>query len=78
MQDIIIKKIKYGWDVIVGDAYTGQLTYEEVLGVVASLVIQPSRRCLSWLKTKKEWDNYDKRVKRKIKRGKRRRICTKR
>ena len=55
MEDIIIKNLGNGcFDVIFEDKNTDQLTFEEMLGVVAQLTIPNEKRCLAWLKTSEQ------------------------
>lgn len=54
-QDIIIKSLENGcFDIVVGDKNTDQLTFDEMLGVIAQLTIPNKKRCLSWLKTREQ------------------------
>lgn len=51
--DIIIKQLDNGcFDLHVDDKSTGQLSFDEMLGVVAQLTVPENKRCLQWLKTK--------------------------
>lgn len=45
-----------GWKVTYGDRFADFLTYEEMLGLVASLTMadNPGRRCLAWLRTREQ------------------------
>lgn len=60
MVDIVIKKIPGTgcFDVVYGDKSTGQLTFDEMLGTIAQLTMPDNKRCLSWLKTKKEHELF--------------------
>jgi hypothetical protein len=59
MEDIIIKSLANGcFDVIVGDKSTDQLTFDEMLGVVAQLTVPDTKRCLAWLKTKEQHEAW--------------------
>lgn len=52
-----------GWTVRIGDRYAEQLTFDEMLGTIASLTIQqmagdtlPAKwPCQQWLKTAEQW-----------------------
>ncbi len=53
--EIIIRKEGNGFNVFVGDRSSGQLGYDECLGLVSTLVVQNSHKgCLSWLRTKEQ------------------------
>lgn len=57
--DIIIKRLENGcFDVCVGEKTTDQLTFDEMLGVVAQLTMPSEKRCLQWLKTKEQHDAF--------------------
>jgi hypothetical protein len=57
--DIIIKHLENGcFDVVVGDKSTDQLSFDEMLGVIAQLTIPKNKRCLNWLKTKEEHEAF--------------------
>lgn len=55
-QDIIIKHLERGYDVWVGDKHTEQLSYDEMLGVIATLCFGPNifRVHDRWFKTDDE------------------------
>lgn len=38
------------------------LTFDEMLGLVASLTMPESRRCLLWMKTQEEWDDRERQL----------------
>ena len=58
-KDIIIKHLDGGcFDVIVGNKSTEQLSFDEMLGVVAQLTMPRKRRCLFWLKTQKQHEAF--------------------
>lgn len=42
--------------------YAPGLTFDEMLGLVASLTMPESRRCVDWLRTQEEWDEREKRL----------------
>lgn len=53
--DIIIKQNDgRAFDVHVGDRYADGLTFDEMLGLVASITLPQGRGCLNWLKTEAE------------------------
>lgn len=57
--DIIIKQLDNGcFDLHVDDKSTGQLSFDEMLGVVAQLTIPAEKRCLEWFKTKKQHEAF--------------------
>lgn len=60
MSDIVIKKEDNGtFTVIVGREYADHLTFEEMIGMIATLCV--NGRCLQWLKTPeqhKRWDDF--------------------
>lgn len=55
-QDIIIKHLERGYDVWVGDKHTEQLSYDEMLGVIATLCFDLNilRVHDRWFKTDEE------------------------
>jgi hypothetical protein len=66
MEKIIIEECRNGFNVIHGDRYTEELTYEEMLGVISALTMPKERPCLQWLQTKEghesrrlNWSNKD-------------------
>ena len=46
--DIIIKQLDS----------TDQLSFDEMLGVVAQLTVPKNKRCLQWLKTKEQHESF--------------------
>lgn len=55
MNKIIIEILPNGcFDVKYQNKSTGQLSWEEMIGVVGQLTVPVRRHCLSWLKTNKE------------------------
>lgn len=38
------------------DRSSGELTFDEMLGLVASMTMPERRRCLEWMNTKEEWE----------------------
>ena len=48
------EEVTSGWLVRQGEKYSDGLGYDEVLGLVASLIIPEKRGCLQWLKTSEE------------------------
>lgn len=55
-QDIIIKRLEHGLDVWMGDKHTEQLTYDELLAVIASICSSEQIRMIrhGWFKTDEE------------------------
>ena len=51
-----------GWKVTYGDKYADSLTYDEMLGVVASITMPEKRPCLQWLKTEDEHNAFSARI----------------
>ena len=51
------------YNVIVGEKDTGHLTFDEMLGLLVILTIPQNSPHLYWLKTKKEWDEFEERLK---------------
>lgn len=50
--EIRIKKEGNGFNVFVADRSTGELGYDECIGLIATLIVENSHKnCLSWLKT---------------------------
>lgn len=45
-----------------GNQFAEGLTFEEMLGLVASITMPPKRNCLSWLKTQAQWDEQTKQL----------------
>lgn len=63
--DIIIKQLDNGgFDVHVGDKSTDMLSFDEMLGFVAQLTAPNNKRCIEWLKTKEQHEDFRKRFKR--------------
>lgn len=49
-----------GWKVQQGERYADALSYDEMLGLVASLTMPEKRPCLQWMRTQAEhitWNN---------------------
>jgi hypothetical protein len=42
-----------------GDRYAKQLTYDEMVWLVTSLLLPQNRLCVQWLKTKEQWDEWE-------------------
>lgn len=64
-RDITIKKCKDGsFEVWEGNRYSPNLTYDEVLGVVATLCMSCDAQRIhkSWLKTESGWKRYTERM----------------
>jgi hypothetical protein len=49
-----------GWSVTHGRKSAQGLGYDEMLGLVAAITMPAKRPCLQWLKTKQEWNNWNK------------------
>lgn len=45
-----------------GDTYADELTFDEMLGLVASITMPSKRGCLSWLKTAEQHKAWEDRV----------------
>ena len=59
-QDIIIEQLPDGgYDVHYGDKRTGQLGYDEMLGLVSCLAMPDSRPCLQWLQSEEHHKNWE-------------------
>lgn len=57
MTDITIKQYDDGYfEVFQGDKSSGELSYDEMLGLITSLAMPESRPCLLWMKTKEQRD----------------------
>lgn len=55
VETIKIEKLEGGaFNVILGDRYSDQLGWDEMLGLVSALTIAKEPMCLSWIKTKEE------------------------
>lgn len=53
MEDITIKQYDDGYfEVFQGDKSSGELSYDEMLGLITSLTMSERRPCLQWMKTK--------------------------
>lgn len=48
--------------VLLGDRFQDQLTYEEMLGVVAQATMPANPRALTWLKTASEWRDEERQM----------------
>ena len=57
--DIIIKQLDNGcFDVQIANKSTDQLSFDEMLGLVAQLTVHENKRCLQWLKTKEQHETF--------------------
>jgi hypothetical protein len=57
--ELIKDPARPGWKLSVGDKYAECLTYDEMLGLFASVSMPKDKRCLTWLKTAQEHGVYD-------------------
>lgn len=57
--DIIIKQLDNGcFDVQIANKSTDQLSFDEMLGLVAQLTVPENKRGLQWLKTKEQHETF--------------------
>ena len=57
MEDITIKQYNKGYfEVFQGDKSSGELSFDEMLGLITSLAIPERCPCLQWMKTKEQRD----------------------
>lgn len=57
MEDITIKQYNNGYfEVFQGDKSSGELSFDEMLGLITSLTIPEHCPCLLWMKTKEQRD----------------------
>ena len=57
--DIIIKQLDNGcFDVQIANKSTDQLSFDEMLELVAQLTVPENKRCLQWLKTKEQHETF--------------------
>lgn len=57
MTDITIKQYNNGYfEVFQGDKSSGELGFNEMLGLITSLTMSERRPCLQWMKTKEQRD----------------------
>lgn len=57
MTDITIKQNNNGYfEVFQGDKSSGELGFDEMLGLITSLTMSERRPCLQWMKTKEQRD----------------------
>ncbi|MBM0153840.1 hypothetical protein [Segatella copri] len=57
MTDITIKQYNNGYfEVFQGDKSSGELGFDEMLGLITSLTMSERRPCLQWMKTKEQRD----------------------
>ena len=57
MKDITIKQYDNGcFEVFQGDKSSGELSFDEMLGLITSLTIPEHCPCLLWMKTKEQRD----------------------
>ena len=57
MEDITIKQYNNGYfEVFQGDKSSGELSFDEMLGLIAALTIPESCLSLLWMKTKEQRD----------------------
>lgn len=56
MEDIIIEKLEYGFNVKQGDKYSENISYEEMLGLVSALCLGDATKTSlqSWMQTAEE------------------------
>ena len=55
MEDITIKQYNNGYfEVFQGDKSSGELSFDEMLGLITSLTMSERRPCLQWMKTKEQ------------------------
>ena len=54
MEDIKIIKKGEVFTVIQGDKSSSELTFDEALGLIATIMMPKEKHCLRWLKTKEE------------------------
>lgn len=55
MEDVIIKQYNNGYfKVFQGDKSSGELGFDEMLGLITSLTMSERRPCLQWMKTKEQ------------------------
>lgn len=64
MEKITIAKDPYGgYRVCQGDRYSDQLTFDEMFGVLMSLILPNDKRANEihehWMRTKEEWDKIE-------------------
>lgn len=60
MTDITIKQYNNGYfEVFQGDKSSGELGYDEMLGLITSLTMSEIRPCLQWMKTKEQRDTEE-------------------
>lgn len=60
MTDITIKQYDNGYfEVFQGDKSSGELGYDEMLGLITSLTMSERRPCLQWMKTKEQRDTLN-------------------
>lgn len=52
---ITIETLNHGWNIKIGNQYTDLISVDEAIAVITTLLVENSdKRCLKWLKTKKE------------------------
>ena len=57
MEDVIIKQYNNGYfEVFQGDKSSGELSFDEMLGLITSLTMPERWPCLLWMKTKEQRD----------------------
>ena len=57
METITIKQYDNGYfEVFQGDKSSGELGYDEMLGLISSLTMSERRPCLQWMRTKEQRD----------------------
>lgn len=60
MTDITIKQYDNGYfEVFQGDKSSGELSFDEMLGLITSLTIPERCPCLLWMKTKEQRDTQE-------------------
>lgn len=54
MEDIKIIKKGEVFTIVQGDKSAAELTFDEALGLIATIMMPKEKHCLRWLKTKEE------------------------
>ena len=54
MEDIKIIKKGEVFTIVQGDKSSVELTFDEALGLIATIMMPKEKHCLKWLKTKEE------------------------
>lgn len=56
--ELITEKTRQYWNVSQGEKSAIDLTYHEMIGLVTELTVPLEKRCLQWMKTKQQHEQW--------------------